>query len=57
VAAIRKQMELAVDGAKEKGAAIAIGHPHTATLQVLDEMLPELQSQGVQLVLVSDLVR
>ena len=57
VAAIRKQMELAVDGAKEKGAAIAIGHPHAATLQVLEEMLPELHSQGVQLVLVSDLVR
>jgi polysaccharide deacetylase 2 family uncharacterized protein YibQ len=55
--AIRKQMELAVEGAKEKGAAIAIGHPHPATLQVLKEMLPELQSQGVQLVLVSDLVR
>jgi polysaccharide deacetylase 2 family uncharacterized protein YibQ len=57
VAAIRKQMELAVDAAKEKGAAIAIGHPHRATLQVLGETLPELQSQGVRLVLVSDLVR
>jgi len=57
VEAIRKQMELAVDGAKEKGAAIAIGHPHPATLQVLAEKLPELESQGVRLVLVTDLVR
>lgn len=57
VAAIRKQMELAVDGAKERGAVIAIGHPHPATLQVLAETLPQLKSQGVRLVLVSDLVR
>ncbi len=56
VPAIRKQLELAARGAKEKGEAIAIGHPHPETLQALREMLPELQAQGVLLVHVSDVV-
>jgi uncharacterized protein len=55
-AAIEKQIELAVRGAREKGEAIAIGHPHPATLQALREMLPKAQAQGVTLVFVSDLV-
>lgn len=55
-AAIRHQMELAIRGAEEKGAAIAIGHPHPATLKVLREMLPEMNERGVQLVHASELV-
>jgi uncharacterized protein len=54
--AIRRQLELAIHGAKEKGEAIAIGHPHPETLQVLREMLPQVQAQGVQLVHASALV-
>lgn len=54
--AIRRQLELAIHGAKEKGEAIAIGHPHNETLQVLREMLPQVQAQGVQLVHASALV-
>lgn len=57
VAAIEKQLDLAIQGAKEKGAAIAIGHPHVETLQALKEMLPRAQAEGVQLVFVSDLVK
>jgi len=56
VAAVRKQLELALRGAREKGEAIAIGHPHPATLQALREILPHAQAQGVRLVLVSELV-
>jgi polysaccharide deacetylase 2 family uncharacterized protein YibQ len=56
VAAVRKQLELAIRGAKEKGQAIAIGHPHPATLEALREVLPKLEAQGVQLVFASDLV-
>jgi polysaccharide deacetylase 2 family uncharacterized protein YibQ len=55
--AIRKQFALAVRDAREKGSALAIGHPHPATLQVLAEMLPEVARQGVTLVFASDLVR
>jgi polysaccharide deacetylase 2 family uncharacterized protein YibQ len=55
VAAVRKQLKLALRGAREKGEAVAIGHPHPATLQALREVLPQAQSQGVRLVLASEL--
>jgi polysaccharide deacetylase 2 family uncharacterized protein YibQ len=57
VPTIEKQLELAIHGAKEKGVAIAIGHPHPETLEALKEMLPRAEAQGVQLVFVSELVR
>jgi len=56
VAAIRHELSLAFKDAKEKGEAIAIGHPHPETLRALSEMLPEAQSQGIRLVHVSELV-
>lgn len=56
VAAVRKQLELALRGAREKGEAIAIGHPHPATLEALREVLPKSQAQGVRLVFASELV-
>src|SRR5216683_3615091 len=56
VGAIRKQIELALRGAKEKGAAIAIGHPHAETLRALKEMLPLAEAEGVHLVVVSEVV-
>jgi polysaccharide deacetylase 2 family uncharacterized protein YibQ len=55
VPAVRKQLELALRGAKEKGQAIAIGHPHPATLQALREILPQAEARGVNLVYASDL--
>jgi uncharacterized protein len=56
VAAVRKQLELAFRGAREKGDAVAIGHPHAATLQALREVLPHAEERGVRLVLASELV-
>jgi uncharacterized protein len=56
VAAIRHQLELAVQDAKLHGSAIAIGHPHPITLQVLSEDLPKLQREGVTLVFASQVV-
>jgi hypothetical protein len=56
VSAVRKQIELALRGAKEKGEAIAIGHPHQATLEALSEVLPQAEARGVRLVYASDLV-
>jgi polysaccharide deacetylase 2 family uncharacterized protein YibQ len=56
VAAVRKQLELALRGAREKGEAVAIGHPHPATLQAMREVLPQAQTQGVRLVPASELV-
>jgi len=57
VGAIRKQLELAFRGAKEKGAAIAIGHPHAETLRALKEELARAEGEGVHLVFVSELVK
>jgi polysaccharide deacetylase 2 family uncharacterized protein YibQ len=56
VSAVRKQLALALREAGRKGEAIAIGHPHPATLQALRRFLPEAKMQGVELVFVSDLV-
>lgn len=56
VKAVRKQLALALREARQKGEAIAIGHPHAATLKALSELLPEAKTQGVQLVLASELV-
>jgi polysaccharide deacetylase 2 family uncharacterized protein YibQ len=55
-AAIHHQLELAVEDAKLHGQAIAIGHPHPATLQALQEFLPLIQSEGVQIVFASQVV-
>jgi uncharacterized protein len=55
-AAIRHQLQIAIHSAKEKGEAVAIGHPHPETLQALREMLPQVEAQGVQLVHASALV-
>ncbi len=57
VDATKKQFALAIRDAKEKGYALAIGHPHATTLEALGEMLPEAQRQGVRLVFASDLAR
>lgn len=54
--AVRKQLEIAIQGARKKGGGIAIGHPHAATLQALREMLPQAEKEGVRLVYASDLV-
>jgi len=56
VSAVRAQLELALRTARSKGEAIAIGHPHPATLQALGELLPQLEAQGVRLVFASELV-
>ena len=42
--------------ARSEGSAIGIGHPHPATLAVLDRALPRLADHGVRLVRISELV-
>jgi hypothetical protein len=56
VAAVTAQLRLAVASAKKNGSCIAIGHPRKATLDVLDKLAPQLEAEGVHLVLVSALV-
>ena len=57
VGAVRKQLQLALRDARKKGDAIAIGHPHPATLQALRDVLPDAKAQGVRLVFASEVVR
>jgi polysaccharide deacetylase 2 family uncharacterized protein YibQ len=36
---------------------VAIGHPHSATLGVLADALPEIEARGVRLVSASEIVK
>ncbi len=54
--AILGQLDRAVAEARSEGAAVAIGHPHSATLAVLERELPRLREEGVRLVAVSELL-
>jgi len=57
VGAVSRQLRLALREAREKNEAVAIGHPHPATLKALREVLPDAKAQGVRLVYASELVR
>ena len=54
-AAVRRQLARAAAIARRVGRAIAIGHPHDVTIQVLTERLPKLAADGILLVHVSEL--
>ena len=44
--AIRRQIRLLLQKAAAHGQALAIGHPHALTFQVLQELLPEIQKKA-----------
>jgi hypothetical protein len=54
---IRRQLAKLERIARRRGAAIAIGHPHDTTLEVLARWLPELEVRGFALVPISAIVR
>jgi hypothetical protein len=53
---IRKQIKELIRIAKKNGEAVGIMHPHSTTLQILQEMMPDLKRQ-VRLVPASKIVR
>jgi polysaccharide deacetylase 2 family uncharacterized protein YibQ len=55
VSFIRKQLKELVRIAQRNGYAVGIGHPHSLTYQVLQEMLPDLQKK-IRLVPASEIV-
>lgn len=55
--AIREQLQQLVRLARHQGHALAIGHPHPETLQVLEAELPRLAGYGVRLVSLRTLLR
>jgi uncharacterized protein len=54
--AIRTQFQHLLDLARSRGAAIAIGHPHTTTLAVLVSEVPKAKAAGFEFVPVSYLL-
>jgi len=56
-AAIARQLDRVERLAWTRGYAVAIGHPHRATLDVLEHWLPEARRRGFELVPVSAIVR
>ena len=53
--AVLAQLDLAARDALRDGSAIAIGHPHPATIAALADRVPDLESRGIRLVFASDL--
>jgi polysaccharide deacetylase 2 family uncharacterized protein YibQ len=54
--AVRYQFRRLLEVALERGAAIAIGHPHAETLRVLEEEIPLARERGYRFVPVSYLL-
>lgn len=55
-AAVHKQLEATERVAMRKGLAVAIGHPHSVTLDALEQWLPTLQARGFELVPLNSVV-
>lgn len=53
--AIDVQFKRLLEIARKDGTAIAIGHPHPATVEYLEQHLPELDAQGIAMATVSGL--
>ncbi|MDP5031507.1 divergent polysaccharide deacetylase family protein [Paraglaciecola sp.] len=53
---IQKQFNRLISLAKKHGQAVGIAHPYPQTLQFLKEQLPTIESQGIKLVKLSDMI-
>ena len=56
VAAVKEQIQKAITVARTHGEAVVIGHDKSPTLEALREMVPEIEKNGIKLVLVKDIV-
>ena len=53
---VQAQLALTERIARQKGSAIAIGHPHQETLEALETWIPQAQAHGFEIVGVRALV-
>lgn len=56
-AAVRARFAYLLQRAKRDGTALAIGHPHPGTLEVLEQLLPTIEQHGVRLVSVAEMIQ
>ncbi|MFJ4113529.1 divergent polysaccharide deacetylase family protein [Pseudomonas sp. NPDC089758] len=54
--AITAQLQQGVALARRQGSAVLIGHPYPQTLQVLEQEMPRLRSQGIELVSLAQMI-
>ena len=54
--AIETKFDQLIKLAKKNGAAVGIGHPHPATMDILEKKIPQLVAAGIRLVPVSELI-
>ncbi|MDH1572258.1 MULTISPECIES: divergent polysaccharide deacetylase family protein [Pseudomonas] len=54
--AITTQLQQGVALARRQGSAVLIGHPYPQTLQVLEQEMPRLRSQGIELVTLTQMI-
>jgi len=54
---VKAQLLEAARMANRRGSVIAIGHPHSGTIRALQEMMPELQREGITFVSAAQLVK
>ncbi len=56
VEAIKRQLSRAEQVARSRGSAVAIGHPHDATIEALRQWLPNMEARGFVLAPISAVV-
>jgi polysaccharide deacetylase 2 family uncharacterized protein YibQ len=54
---VARQFERMKRLARKRGFVVAIGHPYEATLELLEQELPKLSDQGIELVPISELAK
>lgn len=55
-AAVAAEFDRLIALARRQGLAVAIGHPHAATLELLERRLPTLQALGVELIPLREMI-
>lgn len=55
-ATVAREFERMKQLARQRGQVVAIGHPHPETLKLLEQQLPRLAEEGIELVRVRDLL-
>lgn len=56
-ATVAREFERLKKLARQKGLAVGIGHPYLATLELLEQELPRLAAEGIELISISELVQ